>query len=364
MVISRRETSRTRWIRSSSSGRRDRALHQRDVVRPLDHGPGGLGEVGDLDLTGQRDQLVLAVEQGQLAAVARGELPHRELRAAVRRAGGSRVAVGGGHGSQLRSRHEGFEPVVGQHRAVHAQEAARGAGSDRTAPRRTSCCAPWTAARRSRGTPRSTEGRRGVPHHHLGTADQGQGARRVELGPLDELGDQPDAAPPGVRAAVDDHLDGDVVVVVPSGAGRRRRGCPRGCARRTGATTRWYVVAGRAHLEDRRAQRRQPDAAGDEDHVAPAAVAAPPTRCRTGPGRRAWCRACPGAGRGRPSRRRGSCAGACPGCAGSPLIEIGTSPTPNAWSMVNCPASNASGSPSTGSRSQGVGVAGCPGASR
>jgi len=34
---------------------------------------------------------------------------------------------------------------------------------------------------------------------------------------------------------------------------------------------------------------------------------------------------------------------------GSPLIEIGTSPTPNACSIVNCPAENFSGTPSTGS---------------
>ncbi len=35
--------------------------------------------------------------------------------------------------------------------------------------------------------------------------------------------------------------------------------------------------------------------------------------------------------------------------AGSPLIEIGASPVPNACIIVNCPAENAIGSPSTGS---------------
>ncbi len=37
--------------------------------------------MGDLDLRGEREQLVLAVEQGELAAVAGGELPDREPRA-------------------------------------------------------------------------------------------------------------------------------------------------------------------------------------------------------------------------------------------------------------------------------------------
>src|SRR5512144_1933216 len=39
------------------------------------------------------------------------------------------------------------------------------------------------------------------------------------------------------------------------------------------------------------------------------------------------------------------------GRPGSPLMEIGTSPTPNAWSIVNCPAANASPRPSVASRS-------------
>ena len=56
----------------------DRALHQRDVVGTLDLGPRHLGEVGDPDGTGEGQQLVFAVEQAELAAVARGELPHGE----------------------------------------------------------------------------------------------------------------------------------------------------------------------------------------------------------------------------------------------------------------------------------------------
>ena len=51
--------------------------------------------MGDLDLRGERKQLVLAVEQGELAAVAGGELPYREPRALRRRHQSSRIASRG-----------------------------------------------------------------------------------------------------------------------------------------------------------------------------------------------------------------------------------------------------------------------------
>jgi hypothetical protein len=41
----------------------NRALHQGQIVRPLDVGAGGLDKFGDLNFSGQRQQLVLAVEQ-------------------------------------------------------------------------------------------------------------------------------------------------------------------------------------------------------------------------------------------------------------------------------------------------------------
>ena len=43
--------------------RGDRPLDQRQVVGPLDDGARRLGEVGDLDRAGDREQLVLAIEQ-------------------------------------------------------------------------------------------------------------------------------------------------------------------------------------------------------------------------------------------------------------------------------------------------------------
>ena len=60
----------------------DRALHQRHVVGSADDRAGGFEEGGDLHLLGDREQFVLAVQQRQLAAVAGGELPHRQRRCA------------------------------------------------------------------------------------------------------------------------------------------------------------------------------------------------------------------------------------------------------------------------------------------
>ena len=58
--------------------RRHRALDEGQVEGPRPSRPARLEEVGDLDGAGHRQQLVLAVEQGELAAVARGELPDRQ----------------------------------------------------------------------------------------------------------------------------------------------------------------------------------------------------------------------------------------------------------------------------------------------
>ena len=80
IVTSAFDARRTSRIRSVSCVGGDRALDEREVVRALRRGAGRLEEVGDLDLAGQREQLVLAVEQRELAAVARGELPHGERR--------------------------------------------------------------------------------------------------------------------------------------------------------------------------------------------------------------------------------------------------------------------------------------------
>src|SRR5450759_1198194 len=56
-------------------GRRDRALDERYVVGAGDLGASGLHEVGDLNTAEQREQLVLAVQERELTAIAGRKLP-------------------------------------------------------------------------------------------------------------------------------------------------------------------------------------------------------------------------------------------------------------------------------------------------
>ena len=84
IVTSFFETRRTSLDPLDVVLRRHRPLDERQVVRPLGGRAPRLDEVGDLDLARELQQLVLAVEQGELAAVAGGELPYREARLAGR----------------------------------------------------------------------------------------------------------------------------------------------------------------------------------------------------------------------------------------------------------------------------------------
>ena len=55
--------------------RGDRAFDQRQVVAAFHDRARRLREIGDVHRAGESQQLVLAVEQAELAAVARGEFP-------------------------------------------------------------------------------------------------------------------------------------------------------------------------------------------------------------------------------------------------------------------------------------------------
>src|SRR6516162_8369585 len=75
IVTRRRERRRTRRIRSASAGvviepsTSERSYGPRIIRRDA-------CEVGDVELVGNREQFVFAVEQAQLAAVAGSEFPH------------------------------------------------------------------------------------------------------------------------------------------------------------------------------------------------------------------------------------------------------------------------------------------------
>ena len=110
--------------------RRDRAFHQREIVRPAHHPPRRLGEIGDVELCGDCEQFVLAVEQAQLAAVARSEFPHREARA--------------GTACHVRSPESRRGERCGRsEKPAHRGRRRRArTGNARTARSRISCCAP------------------------------------------------------------------------------------------------------------------------------------------------------------------------------------------------------------------------------
>ena len=61
----------------------DRALHEQDVVGAGRAGRGRLREVDDLEVLDDREELVLEVQERQLAAVARGELDHADAGASA-----------------------------------------------------------------------------------------------------------------------------------------------------------------------------------------------------------------------------------------------------------------------------------------
>ena len=98
-----------------------------------------LEEIGDLDLARERQQLVLAVEQRELAAVAGGELPDGELRLAASR-------------SQLPHRQQRLELVVAVDGAVAADQRRAELAVAAVADAAAACCAPS----RGRSAPAAT----------------------------------------------------------------------------------------------------------------------------------------------------------------------------------------------------------------
>ena len=201
----------------------DRALDEQDVERAGGATRGRLGELDDVEPLGDGEQLVLEVEERQLAAVARGELDDadaRPVRRAARVDGGRRpVAITGppvpNAGTELGQRED---------RAVTADEERPELAVAAQRRRRIPCAA--------RGSPRCARGRtprsprtsavaciiRSGPHMKAVTS----GA--VPGGLVEQLGDDADAAEP-LRARRDRRS-------------RRPRGQPGRPARASSSTNR------------------------------------------------------------------------------------------------------------------------------
>ena len=74
MVISVLHCRRTSWIRCGIVVGGNRSFHQSDVIRPLEHGTGGLGKIGDVNGSRYAQQFIFRVEQTQLTTVAGSKL--------------------------------------------------------------------------------------------------------------------------------------------------------------------------------------------------------------------------------------------------------------------------------------------------
>ncbi len=152
--------------------------------------------------------------------------------------------------------------------------------------------------------------------------------RRVELGPRDQAGDHADLPGPAPARDVDGHVDLELARAAHVGELRPGRAAARAPAS-VEQRSRAVAVPVREHLVDDRAHRRQSDAARDDHDVGargrldgPVAAERP-----ADPEHRARLRA-QIASVAAPTARTVWTSG--PGFAGSPLIEIGTSPAPNA----------------------------------
>ncbi len=114
--------------------RGDGPLDERDIVRTPEDRTRGLGEVHEADGLGEEEQLVLAIEQAELAAVAGGELEDGEL--------GLRLLFLRGHVIPPSPRAGAPPGRIGTRDRPCTRTRAR-TGNGRRGRRRNACCAPW-----------------------------------------------------------------------------------------------------------------------------------------------------------------------------------------------------------------------------
>ena len=163
--------------------RADRALDEEDVERAGRAARGRLGELDDVEPLGDREQLVLEVEEGQLAAVARGELDDADPRPAWRL------------GARRRRACRTASPSAGPPGRTRSPSSA----TEKTGPSRQTKNGPswqWPHSPTPQAMFRSSvsqvrsavdaaarERRRGRLHHPLGPADEGGRPRRRPRSP-------------------------------------------------------------------------------------------------------------------------------------------------------------------------------------
>ena len=306
-------------MRSASCARGDRAFDQREVVGPFD-APRASPRGNRRSRPRRRPR---AVRPRSRAASAGSR---RRRRISRRRASACAAAPPSSDLPQAKQR---LEPGRSGRPARPCRRRPARTGSGRRGRWRISCCAPSTGRSRRPRTPASRKRSDGEAHHDLGPADQRDGVERVEDGARDQRRDHADiAAPVAVRRdrpSPRRRCRGGAA----SARVRGGTGCRPGCARRRAGRS---GRSGRA----RRAGDRAPGAAARGR-----ARRRPPPR--RGPRPRRSASRAPNGPRTptvSPAPSRVSAADTAPtarivwtsrsGSAGSPLMQIGTSPTPKA----------------------------------
>ena len=168
------------------------------------------------------EQLVLAVEQGELAAVARRELPYRQ---------GGRA-------------HQSSRGRVAARRARSRRPARPGRpGADRAGSVHTARCRIHVALQRDPDVfgapvPLPARGRRAEPHHRFGPAQERGRLCRVERQAGSGSVTNPTCTVPSGGGLVDGQVDLEIAARAPRRRAGRGTGTRRGFGRRRSRTTR------------------------------------------------------------------------------------------------------------------------------
>ena len=185
VVVSRRRRSKLLELLV----RADRALDEEDVERSGRAARGCLREFDDVEPLGDGEQVILEIEDGQLAAVARGELDDADPRSA-RRAPASWRATS----EPLRRERGPSSARLNTGPSWHTKNRPSWQWPHRPTPH--DMLRSSVTHVRSGPMPRAASTSDGGLHHPFRSADEGDGVAAVPGGAVEQLGHDPDAAEP------------------------------------------------------------------------------------------------------------------------------------------------------------------------
>ncbi len=256
MVTSRFACVRSSTISEAWSWVLMLALDEEHVVRPGGPDRAGLGELDDLEPAGERQQLVLEVEERELAPVAGRHLDDAD----------AETRPGGDGGHQMPSLPKTPPSWASEKTGPSLQTKRPPVWQWPHSPMPHSMCRSSVTKIRSGGSPRSTRAFDRRLHHPLGTAHEGEGPRAVPGGAVEQLRDDAHGTGPTGTRAVDDDLDIDVPARGPAADLLAVEVVGRGAGAVVEPDVVELVALGEQPV-DERPQRREADAAGGDDHV-------------------------------------------------------------------------------------------------